>query len=139
MDVQPILVVEDETLIRLDIIEVLEAGGYTVVDQSDGNAGLAEIDRRDELCGLITDVNLGSDKSGWEVARHARSKFPGIAVVYISGDSVASWPAEGVPQSLILQKPFADAQILGAITTLLNQSGGQSGQTDTNERAVDRK
>lgn len=137
MDVQPILVVEDETLIRLDIIEVLEAGGYTVVDQSDGNAGLAEINRRDELCGLITDVNLGSATSGWEVARHARSKFPGIAVVYISGDSVASWPAEGVPHSLILQKPFADAQILGAITTLLNQSGGQSGQTDTNERGCD--
>lgn len=130
MHVPPLLVVEDETLIRLDLVEVLEGGGYTVAEIADSAGAIAEIDRHEELCGLVTDVNLGSGATGWDVARHARKKFPGIAVVYITGDSVGSWPAEGVPNSLILQKPFADAQIVGAITTLLNQSGTQSGQTD---------
>lgn len=123
MDMQPLLVVEDETLIRLDLIDVLEAGGYTVTDGADGSAALAEIERRDELSGFITDINLGSDVNGWEAARHARRKFPGLAVVYITGDSASQWPAEGVPNSMMLQKPFADAQILNAISTLLNQTG----------------
>lgn len=128
MDLQPLLVIEDETLIRLDLVDVLEAGGYGVKDAADGSAGLAEIESRDELCGLITDINLGTDVNGWDVARHARKKFPGLAVVYITGDSASQWPAEGVPNSMVLQKPFADAQILNAITTLLNQNAGQPSQ-----------
>lgn len=127
MDVQPLLLVEDESLIRMDVVDVLEGGGYSVIEALNGNAGIAKIDGRDDLCGLITDINLGSDTDGWEVARHARAKFPGLAIVYITGDSAAKWPAEGVPGSIVLQKPFADAQILNAISTLLNQAAPQSG------------
>jgi len=131
MDMQPLLVIDDETLIRLDLIDVLEEGGYAVKDVADGGAGLAEIEIRDDLRGLITDINLGTDINGWQVARRARKKFPKLAVVYITGDSASQWPAEGVPNSMVLQKPFADAQILNAITTLLNQNGDLPNQTET--------
>lgn len=120
MEVQPVLVVEDEALIRLNLVDVLEAGGFTVLEQSSGSKGIAVIDEREHLCGLITDINLGSGADGWEVARHARNRFPDIAVVYITGDSAAQWSAQGVPHSLVLQKPFADAQVISAITGLLN-------------------
>lgn len=122
MEVQPVLVVEDETLIRVNLVDVLEAGGFTVLEGSSGSQGIAMIDAREHLCGLITDINLGSGVDGWELARHARAKFPDLAVVYITGDSAAQWSAQGVPQSLILQKPFADAQVISAITGLLNAS-----------------
>jgi len=128
---QPLLVIDDETLIRLDLVDVLEDGGYAVKDVVDGGAGLAEIEIRDDLRGLITDINLGTDINGWQVARRARKKFPKLAVVYITGDSASQWPAEGVPNSMVLQKPFADAQILNAITTLLNQNGDLPNQTET--------
>ena len=131
MVMQPLLVIDDETLIRLDLIDVLEEGGYAVKDVADGGAGLAEIEIRDDLRGLITDINLGTDINGWQVARRARKKFPKLAVVYITGDSASQWPAEGVPNSMVLQKPFADAQILNAITTLLNQNGDLPNQTET--------
>lgn len=131
MDMQPLLVIDDETLIRLDLVDVLEDGGYAVKDVVDGGAGLAEIEIRDDLRGLITDINLGTDINGWQVARRARKKFPKLAVVYITGDSASQWPAEGVPNSMVLQKPFADAQILNAITTLLNQNGDLPNQTET--------
>ena len=123
--VQPILVVDDEMLLRIDIVDVLQAGGFTVNDSTDGDAALSEIDSRNVLHGLVTDVNLGSNVDGWQVARHARLKFPSLAVVYISGDSAGDWPSEGVPNSIILQKPFADAQLLDAITTLLREAGPQ--------------
>lgn len=120
VEVQPILVAEDETLIRLNLVDVLESGGFTVEERSSGPASIDAIDTREHLCGLITDVNLGGGIDGWEVARHARAKFPNIAVVYITGDSASQWSAEGVPESLVLQKPFADAQVVHAIATLLN-------------------
>jgi CheY-like chemotaxis protein len=122
--VQPLLVVEDEALIRINLIDVLNEGGYTVDECASGNAAIANIDSRDVLHGLITDINIGSGPNGWHVARQARQKFPDIAVVYIS------WTAEGVPNSLILQKPFADAQLLSAVTTLLGAVGPQPGPAD---------
>lgn len=125
MDVQPILVVEDETLIRLDLIDILEQAGFTVVATVDGAKAITAIDDRDHLAGLVTDINLGSGERGWVIARHAREKFPDLAVVYITGDSAAEWPAEGVPNSVVLQKPFADAQVINAITTILNQTSIQ--------------
>lgn len=120
MEVQPILVVEDESLIRLNLVGILESGGFTVLEVSNGIEGISAIDAREHLCGLITDINLGSGADGWEIARHGRARFPDLAVVYITGDSAAHWSAQGVPRSLVLQKPFADAQVISAITGLLN-------------------
>ena len=117
--VQPILVVEDDSLIRMSLVECLVAGGYTVSDCKDGAAAIAYIDASEELHGLATDIKLGKGPSGWEVAHYARKKYPDIAVVYMTGDSASDWPAEGVPKSNILQKPFAAAHLLTALATLM--------------------
>ena len=45
--------------------------------------------------------------------------MPNVPVVYISGHGSADWPSKGVPNSLTLGKPFAMAQLITAISTLL--------------------
>ncbi|ESY89703.1 hisitidine kinase [Mesorhizobium sp. LNHC229A00] len=42
-------------------------------------------------------------------------------MVYISGDSAVHWGVEGVPESIMITKPFAMPQIITALSTLLNQ------------------
>ena len=69
---------------------------------------------------LITDVNLGGELTGWDVARNAREKFPTLPVVYVTGDSAHEWAAHGVPNSILVNKPFVAAQIINAVATLLN-------------------
>ena len=70
---------------------------------------------------LVTDINLGRDKlDGWEVARHAREADPAFPVVYMSGDSAEDWASKGVPNSIMLAKPFAPAQLVTAVAQLLN-------------------
>lgn len=118
-EVPPILVVDDELLIRLTITEALEEGGYSVLEAENGAAAIDQIDGCGELRALITDIRMGAGLSGWEIARHARQKFAAVAVVYVTGDSVAEWPAEGVPRSAVLQKPFACAEVLAAVANLL--------------------
>jgi hypothetical protein len=44
-----------------------------------------------------------------------------IPVVYTTGAASADWGSNGVPNSVLLQKPFAPAQIVTAISQLLNQ------------------
>jgi DNA-binding response OmpR family regulator len=57
---------------------------------------------------------------GWEVARAARNAVPDMPVVYISGDSARDSSSEGVPNSIMLEKPFALPQLVTAISQLLN-------------------
>jgi len=69
--------------------------------------------------GLIADINLGKGPDGWEVARRGRELIPDLPVLYISAHAATDWPSKGVPNSLIVSKPFASAQIITAISTLL--------------------
>ena len=121
MDNLPLLLlVEDEPLIRTSLAAALEEGGYALIESDTGAAAIDAIDMNESLAGLITDIRLGTGADGWEVARHARQRFPTVAVVYMSGDSAADWASEGVPNSVMLQKPFATAQVITAVSTLLN-------------------
>src|SRR5687768_10795698 len=118
-DVPPILVVEDEPLVRLTIVECLEEGGYTVLEAADGTSAMERINQAEELRGLVTDIRMGAGSDGWEVAHVARQKFPSLAVVYVTADSITEWSANGVPQSTVLQKPFAAAELVTALANLL--------------------
>lgn len=65
---------------------------------------------------------MGPGPDGWDVARHASELKPDIQVVYVSGDSAADWPAHGVPNSVIVPKPYAPAQLLTAVSTLMTKA-----------------
>jgi len=115
-----ILVVEDDPLIMLAARDALEGGGYTVIEAETGGEALTIIDANgDDLSGIITDIRLGSGPDGWEVARQGRKRKTDIPVVYVTGDSVHEWPVHGVPNSSVVQKPHAPAQLVTAISTLL--------------------
>lgn len=120
-----LLYVEDDPIVALAIQTVLEDAGYEVHHVPDGKTALSALDESGlDYQGLITDVRL-PDLLGWEVAQHARAINHAIPVVYVSGDSAADWAVEGVPNSLMLEKPFANAQLVAAITTLLNEAAAR--------------
>jgi CheY-like chemotaxis protein len=118
-----ILVVEDEAMILLGMEDALEGGGYTVLSASNGSDALRVLDdRHADLAGIITDIRLGPDATGWEIARHARALNSEIAVLFVSADSADDWAVEGVPKSVMLQKPFAEAQLITAISALITEA-----------------
>ena len=119
-----ILIVEDEPLIAEALTVALEEAGFSGVATTDANDAMAilEKNRARDLAGLVTDINLGGSRNGWEIASRAREMNPGLPVVYMSGDSAADWAAHGVPHSAVLQKPFALAQVVVALSSLLNRT-----------------
>ena len=115
-----VLLVEDEPLVLLLAQDALEAGGYTVLPVQLSSEALDVLDRRGaELSGLVTDIRLPGGADGWEVARHARELRADLPIVYTTADSAGDWPAKGVPNSVVVQKPYAGAQLLTAISTLM--------------------
>ena len=72
---------------------------------------------------LVIDINLVGRIDGWEVARAAREIDPEFPVVYMTGAAADQWTVKGVPNSVLLTKPFAPAQLVTAISQLLNSGG----------------
>jgi two-component system cell cycle response regulator CpdR len=115
-----LLLVEDEALIRHDLKEALVEAGFDVTEAASGGRALSEFEANaSRIRGLITDINLGKGPDGWEIARRGRELIPDLPVVYLSGHGSIDWPSKGVPNSLIVSKPFAAAQLITAISTLL--------------------
>ena len=115
-----ILLVEDEDLIREMLVEVLEEAGYSTLTAADADKAVRLIEENgDEIRCLVTDINLHDGMDGWELARVAREQASDLPVVYVSGASGHEWASRGVPNSLMITKPFAPAQVVVAISSLL--------------------
>ena len=106
----------------MEVDETLRVGGYDVHPVSSGEEALAALENDQlQLAGLVTDIRLGDGVPGWDVARRARELRPHFPVVYMTGDSAENHTVQGVPESILLQKPFAPAQLVTAISALLNK------------------
>lgn len=123
MESRPIvLVVEDKPLIGLTVQDALGEAGYDVRLMAQSVDALHELESAAEVhSALVTDIRLQGGKDGWQVARRARELNPTLPVVYMSGDSALDHSSQGVPQSIMVQKPFAAAQIVTAVSTLINK------------------
>jgi DNA-binding response OmpR family regulator len=115
-----ILLVEDEAL----IVEILTAEfadtGFEVVVANDGNRAIAELDAdAARFKAVVTDIRLGKGPDGWDVGRRARELVSDMSVVYVSGDSTHDWSSKGVPESVVILKPFAPTQLVTAVSTLI--------------------
>ena len=116
-----LLLVEDEVLIQDLLDDVLAEAGFSLVIAKSGQEALAELDAdAARFRAVITDIRLGEGPHGWDVGRHARELVPTMPVIYMSGDSGADWASKGVPNSLMIPKPFAGAQMVTAVATLMN-------------------
>ena len=116
-----VLIAEDEADIRNILQASFEDGGFAVVLACSGEDAIAALEAQGEAVrALITDINFGSKATGWDVARHAREMNPDLPVVYVTGGEGHDWASLGVPNSVLIAKPFAPAQVLTAVSQLLN-------------------
>jgi len=114
-----ILVVEDEYPLQGVIEDALIEGGFETDILSSGEEALALFKGGiKNYRALVTDVK--GRISGWEFARQVWEIDPEFPVVYITGAARDEWASQGVPNSILLQKPFAPAQLVTAISQLLN-------------------
>jgi DNA-binding NtrC family response regulator len=99
----------------------LTDGGFAVAMATSGEQAMAMLDAEGaDYSALVTDVNLPGKLSGWDVAKHAREINDKLPIIYITGASAHDWASKGVPNSQLMPKPFAVAQVVTAISQLIN-------------------
>ena len=116
-----VLVIEDDDALQTMVEEVLVDGGFEVAIAPSGDEAVTLLrGQKGKYRALVTDISLRGKMEGWELAQQAREIDPDFPVVYMSGASAADWRSKGVPNSIMLAKPFAPAQLVTAVSNLLN-------------------
>jgi CheY-like chemotaxis protein len=118
-----VLVIEDDQDVQGMIEETLTDGGFEPSIAASGEEAVTILQgSKGKYRALVTDITLRGQTDGWEVAKRAREIEPELPVVYMTGAKAGEWPSHGVPNSVLLTKPFAPAQLITAIAQLLNAS-----------------
>ena len=118
-----VLVIEDDPDLQFFLEETLRDGGFEPAIAGSGEEAVTLLKAfRSKYAALITDIKLRGRIDGWHVARAAREVDAEFPVVYITGAAPQEWPMWGVPDSLLLTKPFAPDQLVSAISRLMSRS-----------------
>jgi len=107
-----VLVVEDEWLVREEIVCQLRDAGWEVLEASTGEGAVGLLERQQRIDVLMTDIQLAGDLSGWDVAEAFRAAQPEMPVIYASGNTVDR--SRAVANSVFFNKPYKSAEILEA-------------------------
>ncbi|MEH2473595.1 PAS domain S-box-containing protein [Nitrobacteraceae bacterium AZCC 2161] len=104
---ETVLVVEDETVVRGVIVEMLQDEGYRVLEAIDGPAGLRILRQEMRIDLLVTDVGLPG-MNGRQLADQARETRPDLKILFITGYAEGAAIAKGFlqPGMEMITKPF---------------------------------
>jgi two-component system, response regulator PdtaR len=114
------LVVEDNWLLRQEIVDGLQEAGWTVLEAATGGGALTVLRTGEHVDVLMTDIQLADAITGWEVAEAFRASHPRLPVIYTSGNP--SNENRRVSGSAFLGKPLAISQLVRACSDLLARS-----------------
>lgn len=79
------LVVEDETLIRMNTAEMLEDAGFQVLQAADADEAITILEARTDIHVVFTDIDMPGSMNGIRLAQAVRGRWPPIKIVATSG------------------------------------------------------
>ena len=98
-----ILVVEDGQLVLG--ADALFDGGFEAEVTTSGEDAVQFLEGdTTKYRALITDINLLGTLDGWQVGHRARELNPYLPIIYMTGAAADQWSANGVPNSILLNK-----------------------------------
>jgi len=117
-----VFVVEDQLLVQMSLEEGLQEAGYDVIVAANGADATGTIAAMgDRISGLVTNVHLGGEANGWDVARQSRDLGCTFPVIYTTSGRVSDGDSEAVPNSLVVPRPYCIEHIVAGLSALLGR------------------
>ncbi|WP_395606495.1 ATP-binding protein [Pseudomonas sp. B22129] len=120
---ETVLLVDDESTVRMLLADVLGELGYTVIEAADSAAGLKLLRSDVHIDLLVTDVGLPGGMNGRQMAEAGMQLRPGLKTLFITGyaeNAVMGYEQLGAGMG-VLTKPFAVEVLGGRVRELLGR------------------
>lgn len=117
-----VLIVEDEWLVRMELVTAFEDEHCTIVEAASAENALASLRAsrgggvRIDL--LVTDIRLTGPLTGWDLAAEARQIDDAIGVIYVSANPPA--PGRDVSDSVFIDKPALVENVVAVARRLID-------------------
>jgi two-component system, response regulator PdtaR len=112
-----VLVVEDETIRRLQTVFIIEKAGFNVVEASNADEAIAILETREDIRVVVTDIEMPGSMDGIKLARAIRDRWPPIELIVTSGRHRVR-TGELPPRAKFMPKPYRPDVLVTVIRTL---------------------
>lgn len=109
-----VLVVEDDTLIRMDTVDSVEDAGFEAIEAANADEAISQLASNPAIGIMITDIEMPGSMNGVRLAYTVRDRWPPVEIIVVSGQVM---PGRGAlpERARFIAKPFRPSQIEAAL------------------------
>lgn len=112
-----VLVVEDEALIRMDVVDMLRAAGFDILEATNADEAIQMLERNPHVRLIFTDIDMPGSMNGLKLAASVRDRWPPVRIIATSGHvKIRAGDLPG--DARFFPKPYQAEQIIDAIREL---------------------
>jgi CheY-like chemotaxis protein len=113
-----VLVVEDETLIRMNAVEMIEDAGFQVLEAASADEAIVLLETHLDIRVVFTDIDMPGSMNGIRLAQAVRGRWPPIKIIATSGHFKLK-QGDLPPDGRFLPKPYDSRQIAEIIRDVM--------------------
>ena len=114
-----VLVVEDEYLIRMDLVDSLLDEGFEVLAADNADDAIAILESDDQIQVMFTDIDMPGSMNGLILSSAVRDRWPPIKIVVTSGQRVRPSATDLPEGSLFFAKPYDHSKVAASFRAML--------------------
>lgn len=113
-----VLVVEDNTIIRMGAIDLVISAGYEALEACDADEAIRILESRDDIDLVFTDVQMPGTMDGFKLCHYIRDRWPPVKLIVASGAAILKESILPLG-SKFFSKPYDDRTITEVMADLL--------------------
>src|ERR1700678_2984535 len=116
-----VLIVEDESLVRMGAISSIEDAGFVVYEAASADEAISLMERHREIRLIFTDIHMPGSMDGLKLAHYVRGRWPPVKIIVPSGQIKAR--EEDLPTGAVfIGKPYRSEDIALEISKMLAEA-----------------
>lgn len=118
----PVLIVEDEVLIRMHLVDILDHEGFTTVEVGSASEAVSMLEGRPDIRVVFTDIEMPGTMNGLALSHYVRHRWPPTIIVVNSGQRRPD--LKEMPDGAhFIGKPFQSAELSSVLDGIRRQVG----------------
>lgn len=105
-----LLVVEDELLLRLDLVDLATEAGFETIEAGSAAEAIAILEARSDIRAVFTDIRMPGDMDGIALAHFVRDRWPPTVIVICSANNPPN-PSDLPQNTTFIAKPCTGPKI----------------------------
>lgn len=114
-----ILIVDDEALIRLDLVDTLQRRGFRTYEADSAAEAIEMLEAHPDIRAVFTDVQMPGEMDGLALAHYVRKRWPPTILMVCSGNQNPD--KASLPSSCTFIPKPNDINALGRVLDAVNE------------------